>query len=1190
MGDIKRLQRGRKPSKLFSPSIVRGQGLGSAIEIPTVLSMLPSTNIESTSSFRYDNPGVGLKSTQELSVDWSRFENHTFFNSAASKVNVAFNRIINHYPFDGTQKQFEEFEDSLTGFEKYILDRFPKNTGFLLFSGTAVGETPASGYAANLGTYISVPDCAGSLFPAFSRNKTGEAVMSPGSNSISFEMQLFIPTESNDNQIICQQKKDINNGITLGISRSLDTNNCDLIFSVTSGSAVLFASGGIEKGKWSHICATFNRGVANNNLQLFLSSSLIASSSKTFEMRELKFPQVDFQIGTGSSTTIPQGSIAGTQTQFVPKQTFSGSLDEFRFFHGIRDIFQLKSEGSKSIFATPSLKLYFKFNEPEGQYGGIEHVILDSSGNSLHSIVKNFSLSLRQTGSMTSPSLYELKDQSPILFPNYSKIGNLNESFLSSGSYYDSQNPNLITKLIPVHYLLEGQVSEGLSTQDGEIASTYKGSSMPGTGKLGTAQLFTAFLLIWAKFFDEIKLFSDYFKNLLNADYDEFESIPDKFLPFLAEYYGFNLPSLYSNTSLDQFSYGENISANYSRSTHSLTYVQNQIWRRILVNIRDIIQSKGTHHSIKSLIRSAGIIPENIFTIREYGGPTKKSLEGRRQSKTEVSAMIDMSGSLSQSLAPTINAQGVGNIVPFLQSAFLSGSRVEVGEPRIGGAFVQKDTFYPHGISNSRNDGLFTSGSFMFEGIYSFPSDKKYPSKQSLARLNVTGTSSPSTYQGTLANLMVVSGTHTSISSSGSTLKLYLRPSSQSTSEKTHLLSLENVDIFDGNVWHVSFGRFRNDTIGQISSSSYFLRCGRSSFGEIKDIFQTSSYFQEVSNNTESSNVFQNVGAFNTSGSFLTIGSQSMGGSGAGYFLNDVSVASDARETKFGGKVARLRFWSKGFEESNWREHVRNFKSTGVKNPLINFNFDTISTGSFDRLRCDASIDQVITKSDAAGNIHLIDFSQNKLFISGSGFENTKEIIKPHQFYFSMLSPKFDMSQADNKIRIRSFKNSKYLDDYAYASLTPLYEVPESETPDDDTRFSIDFSSVRALDEDMMTMFSSLDFFDDALGTPNTIFDEFYPDIDQLRKIYFNRLTDKLNIQQFFEIFKWFDTAFTDLIEQLIPKKTKFLGVNFIIESHVLERPRFRYLFDEIYLKSIERNTDKGNLSLSIIDGTLAKW
>ena len=74
-----------------------------------------------------------------------------------------------------------------------------------------------------------------------------------------------------------------------------------------------------------------------------------------------------------------------------------------------------------------------------------------------------------------------------------------------------------------------------------------------------------------------------------------------------------------------------------------------------------------------------------------------------------------------------------------------------------------------------------------------------------------------------------------------------------------------------------------------------------------------------------------------------------------------------------------------------------------------------------------------------------------------------------------------------------------------------------------------------------------------------------------MRKVYFNRLVEKMNLKKFFELFKWFDTSFTDLLESLIPRKVKFLGVNYVIESHVLERHRFRYLFDEIYLKPNQR-------------------
>ena len=60
----------------------------------------------------------------------------------------------------------------------------------------------------------------------------------------------------------------------------------------------------------------------------------------------------------------------------------------------------------------------------------------------------------------------------------------------------------------------------------------------------------------------------------------------------------------------------------------------------------------------------------------------------------------------------------------------------------------------------------------------------------------------------------------------------------------------------------------------------------------------------------------------------------------------------------------------------------------------------------------------------------------------------------------------------------------------------------------DNEKFSIDFSIVSTLNEDIITIMSELKFFNDALGNPNLLYSQRYPDIDQLRKIYFNRLND----------------------------------------------------------------------------------
>ena len=99
----------------------------------TAASISGSISNSLTSSFRFDEPGNPIKSTQQLDIDWKNFENHTFFNSAEAKVNVAFETIINNYPFDGAISELFQFEDKLTGFEKYVLDTMPKYTGFLNF-------------------------------------------------------------------------------------------------------------------------------------------------------------------------------------------------------------------------------------------------------------------------------------------------------------------------------------------------------------------------------------------------------------------------------------------------------------------------------------------------------------------------------------------------------------------------------------------------------------------------------------------------------------------------------------------------------------------------------------------------------------------------------------------------------------------------------------------------------------------------------------------------------------------------------------------------------------------------------------------------------------------------------------------------------------------------------------------------
>ena len=105
-------------TQLFKPSKVRNlDGSARVREMSLSETAQDSYGVMSpTASFMFDPAGSGLKNTQQLNVDFSKFENHTFFNSARNKVQVAFDKIINTFPFDGTRAEHEIFFNDLTGF------------------------------------------------------------------------------------------------------------------------------------------------------------------------------------------------------------------------------------------------------------------------------------------------------------------------------------------------------------------------------------------------------------------------------------------------------------------------------------------------------------------------------------------------------------------------------------------------------------------------------------------------------------------------------------------------------------------------------------------------------------------------------------------------------------------------------------------------------------------------------------------------------------------------------------------------------------------------------------------------------------------------------------------------------------------------------------------------------------------
>jgi len=1146
---------------------------------------MSDTNIASTSSFKYSSPSTALKSTQQLNVDWSQFQNHTFFMSAEANVNLAFDSIINGFPFDGTRKETEVFFEKLSGFDKWVFDNFPTYKGELLFSGTQAGETsPQSG------TYVAVQNKAGVLFPELSTQNTGASVLNPtGSMSYTVEMQLFLPTIVNDVQVVCQMMSSPTQGFSLYLTQSTSTSNVNATFMMVSGSTYMSVPLTLNKGTFNHIAVELNRTESLPYLQSFLNSTPFAESSTQVELGDMDINNASLLIGSG--TVMQMGS-----SMVTPMQTMSGTLDEFRIFSSPRTANQLTAYASKALYATDDLLLYYRFNEPPPPLtttlsDPINGIVLDSSGNALHAIISNFTGSLRIDASADSsnPVVYERADSLPVLFPAYPPTVAFNQQLLMSASAYDQENPNLITRLVPEHYLLEGAFQDGFidSLSDG-TTQPNGGSGIPGQGQMGNVQILVSLLYIWARFFDDIKLFIDSFSTLKTVDYNTNDTVPDMFMLDLIKDMGFYLPPLFNDSTIDQYIHGENIDLeSYTVSRLSLQQVQNSILRRVLVNLPRVLKSKGTQYSIKAFLRAVGMDPGNNIRIREYGGPTTQQLQFSRESKLEPGTMVEFS---------------TGSLVT---SPYLSASRVEPGYPQPRGSFVL-DRLGRNAGTTFTSDGLLTSGSWTWESIvkYTPPEANAVQSlTQSLVRFCTTGSANggPSV----IANLLAFS------SSLQPRLVLYARPGDAATSPTMRLeLDASNSNIFNSDKWNVSFGCQRGDDgLASTASSSYFLRLAYQNVGAVEYIETTSSFFYETP--TSENNVFRSVqSTSNASGSFLSMGTTQFFSSGSGiqfiHLNNNSSVPDEARATCFNGRMSNVRFWSKALSDDEWREHVRNYNSTGVENPLINWNYATTPTGSWERLRLNSLVmqdmRQAITTATSAhvtgdpvnplgpvGSIVFPDFSENGFHLTGSTFPTNQDIVVGEVFELSSLSPYFDEATCDDKVRVRSYLDYDLVEQTSWASLAPVYEIPPSETPTDDVRFTVEFSLIEALNRDIVTMFATFDAIDNALGAPELVFSPDYPDISRLRDIYFNRIKAKLNFQAFFEFFRWFDTSLGTFIQQLLPRKTLFDGVNYTIESHMLERAKQEYVTYNSYLGDSNRTNLNSAILLQQINGVVSK-
>ena len=173
-----------------------------------------------------------LHSTSQLTnIDFSKFENHVFFDSAESKTNYAFSKIINDFPYDNREEIIEQFLVDIDGYTNYI------------FQNQFVGY---AGYGNFLDNFYL--DCK-----ITSDNKNKNIRILEKDTTIQFWIN---PYSSSSNHIIAQKMHKSSDDLKEGFSitcESVDEIYSNICLYIFNGQNTLKTSVTVEKNKFTNV-------------------------------------------------------------------------------------------------------------------------------------------------------------------------------------------------------------------------------------------------------------------------------------------------------------------------------------------------------------------------------------------------------------------------------------------------------------------------------------------------------------------------------------------------------------------------------------------------------------------------------------------------------------------------------------------------------------------------------------------------------------------------------------------------------------------------------------------------------------------------------------------------------------------------------------------------------------------------
>ena len=1090
-------------------------------------------------------------------IDYSEPSNFAKFGSARLYYDSAISRIINFYPYDGSEAELTEFYNKSLDIEKYIFNvRYPRTTGYANFSPTSWGTATArnGGYGSpSTNEYITfkagpnsisqtakiktlIPNETDSKFQYSniydediytdngypSNYGSGTRTSNLRSNfddgvTIEFWAKTgSLATSLTEKQVVADiWNNELSSSAHYGrITVELDGaagSSTPWLITVESGSTSVFQqSVGTDLSidtlnDWKHYGFVLENSGSDFHIKLYVNGQLndteIIGSTTVNELNP------DKMMGRiGALQTAPRGlEDVSKITNYSGAGKLSGSLDEFRFWKTARNAKQIGQNwftqirgGVNTDISNTTLGMYYKFNEGITTNSSVDSVVLDYGGRVCNGTWTGYSAPSRNTGSaIVSASAAGSEYLDPIIYADHPSVVALKNELLSLGVYHDSQNNAMFLKNSP-SWLIEETLETG--TSDLERLSHILGA-----------------------YFDKLYLQIQAVPSFRHATYTSSSNEPFPFSQHLPQSLGLYTPEIFIDSSVIEKFSNRNDTSLFEQD---LNQTKNLIYQNIYNNLASIFKSKGTERSIRNVLRCFNI-DDNLIYLNTYANNQLFEIKNNLKQTQKKKRLLNLNNSLSttavvyQSSDPS-NPDSRG---------FISGSEALAYEDKYG---------------------------FTAEVGIKFPKffrmlDKVH--REAISTVSLFGMHSASVDDGTDTTLYASDNANFQVHAIRDDVyskNVFFKLSSSLAPFPIPLLTTSLFyNVYDDEDWNLSVSikppqyPYAFATSGSdIQDYNVVFRGYNNKLGTVNNSFElTASITQAVAKN------------FLRATKRIYIGATNENITGSNNTLRSDVIYTDTR------------YWTKYLDSYSLKQHAVDRENFGISGSYRNIDaisspVDNQNSYNFNSLALNWYF-QNVTSSDSSGEFYVPDISSGSALIRNN-FGYAGQIGGyPH------TARAKNFAADDSNVTINTIVNEfKFIEPERVVSSDMVQILSE----DDELLgtfeqipnyvFVVEKSLYAAVSEEILDFFAGSIDFNNLIGDPVNRYRMEYKALNYLRNIYFERVSDLATVEKYIDYYKWFDDSIAEIIAQLIPASAEFINdVYNTIESHVLERNKYQSRF-----------------------------